>query len=91
VFHQVPNRFTSGSQNVPQVLIVFLNTFPIAPQFFPKLVGLTSTSMYITCKEASKGSLIMLLLWGGNLEALLGLYVGEYPPWFHLGNQFCRK
>jgi len=55
VFPQVPKRFTSGSQNVPQVLIVFLNTFPIAPQFYPKLVGLTSTSMYITCKGGFKG------------------------------------
>jgi hypothetical protein len=52
--HQVPNAFTSGSQNVPQVLKVFTKMFPKhpkAPHFYPILFGYGSTSMYIICNE----------------------------------------
>jgi hypothetical protein len=49
--HEVPKAFSTGFQDVPQVLDVFFEMFSTTPHFFNLvLFGDGSTSMYITCK-----------------------------------------
>jgi hypothetical protein len=46
-FPLVPNVFSSGAQRVPQVLELFLMTFPIAPHVYPICFAQSSTPMNI--------------------------------------------
>jgi hypothetical protein len=75
-FHNVPNDFSWYSQYVLQILIVFLNTFPRAPHFYPIWCGKCCHSLFIyIIKEGS-----LITLWHSDLRShdVLDCFLGIF-------------